>query len=204
VPSPVDDGCSRPQPAIAVTRPDEATTVRVNAAWARIEAVLAAKAPRVAASLRPGANADALLTAHVRMGVAFPADLVASLQRHDGATWFMFPPFHRFLALDETYRQWLTTCRTVAGAHLGDDWWHRSFVPFAAAGDGGYLVLDQRPGSGGRVGDYDPEEGTRFEGRPRSLTEMLEAVATSMETGQPYAGRYRPEFTPGGTLHWVG
>ena len=63
-------------------------------------------------------------------------------------------------------------------------------------------MVDARPGMAGRVGDYYPEAGTRFENQPRSLTELLEAVAASLETGAPYAG-YRPIVLPDGTLNWA-
>lgn len=206
VPSPVPAGCSPARSGVVVpTTPDAATTARVNAAWSRIEAALGAKAPLVAASLRPGATADALAAAQARMEVPYPADLVVSLLRHDGTasrTGFEFPPFYRYIGLDALYATWSTTCRVLAGRGFGGDWWHRSFVPFAEAGDGGYLVVDARSGMGGRVGNYYPEAGTRFENQPRSLTELLEAVAASLETGTPYAG-CRPVIMPDGTLTWA-
>jgi cell wall assembly regulator SMI1 len=201
-----NDRCSPEQLTPVSAQPDAATTARVNAAWTRIEAALAAKAPAAARSLRPGATRQALLTAQARMSVAFPADLQASLLRHDGAVpaaGFRFPPLHRYAGLDEIYSNWLSTCRVLARIGEGGDWWHRQFVPFAVAGDGGQLVLDQRPGMGGRVGDYYTETGTRFENQPQSLTALLEAVASSLETGTPYAGRYRPTVTPDGGLDWV-
>jgi hypothetical protein len=181
---------------------DPAITARVHAAWARIEAVLAARTPATAASLRPPAPLDKIARTQARMSVAFPPDLVASLLRHDGAdqvAGFEFPPFHRALGLDEILDTWESTCRVLAG-HLSRSGWNPAFVPFAAAGDGGYLLVDQR--AGGRVGDYYPEDGVRFAGQPPSLTALLEGVATSLETGQPYAGRYRPIVTTSGQLDW--
>ena len=67
---------------------------------------------------------------------------------------------------------------------------------------GGRLRVHLGVGTGGRVGDYYPDDGTRFENQPRSLTELLEAVAASLETGAPYAG-HRPIVTPDGTLDWA-
>jgi cell wall assembly regulator SMI1 len=202
---PVPAGCGPARSSVTPTVPDAATTARVNAAWSRIEAALGAKAPLVAASLRPGATADALAAAQARMAVPYPADLVASLLRHDGAAsraGFEFPPFYRYIGLDASYAAWSTTCRIVARIGFRGDWWHRSHVPFAEAGDGGYLVVDARPGMGGRVGDYYAEAGTSFDKQPRSLTELLEAVAASLETGAEYAG-YRPVVLPDGTLDWA-
>lgn len=201
VPVPVA-GCTTAVPAIVTTRPDAATSARVGAAWARIEAALGAKAPLAAASLKPGASPNALAATQARMGVAFPPDLAASLLRHDGTTLrggFGFPPFHRYVGLDELYSTWLTTCRILIGTRMGVDWWNRSYVPFTSAGDGGSLVADAR---NGRIGDYYPDSGTLFDGRPPSVTALLEGVAASLETGAPFDGR-KPVFKTDGTLDWT-
>lgn len=83
-----------------------------------------------------------------------------------------------------------------------DEWWHRAFVPFATAGDGGCLLVDQRPGGHGRVGESYPEDGTGFDRWPASVVELLEGVAQALESGKPYAGRYRPVVNAGGRLDW--
>jgi hypothetical protein len=75
-------------------------------------------------------------------------------------------------------------------------------VPFATDGSGGCLLVDQTDGGHGRVGDFHAEDGTHFEGRPASLTELLEGTARSLETGCPYAGRYRPKVGPDRVLDW--
>ncbi|GIJ65208.1 hypothetical protein Voc01_001250 [Virgisporangium ochraceum] len=201
-PTPAAAPCVPARAGTVPLTPDAATTARVNAAWTRIEAGLAAKAPLTAASLRPGADPAHLRAMQALTGVQFPADLAASLLRHDGAqprAGFEFPPFHRYLGLDEIYTEWLSSCRAIGGSRADGTWWHRLFVPFAAAGDGGSLLVDQRPGMGGRVGDFVPEEGTRFGNRPPSFLALLEAVATSLETGSPY----RPAALPDGTLDWL-
>jgi cell wall assembly regulator SMI1 len=205
VPMPSPTGCGPGRPALPATVPDAATTARVNAAWSRIEAALTAKAPLVATSLHPGALAEDVAVVQTLTGVPFPADLVASLLRHNGTAsrvGFAFPPSFRYIGLDELYATWSTTCRRLAGTGSGGEWWHRSYVPFADAGDGGYLVVDTRTGSGGRVGAYHPQAGTSFENRPRSFVELLEGVAASLETGAPYAG-LKPLVRPDGTLAWV-
>lgn len=201
-PTPTAAPCIPARAQAVPLMPDAATTARVDAAWTRIEAALAAKAPLTAASLRPGADPTHLRAMQALTGVPFPADLAASLLRHDGAfprAGFEFPPFHRYLGLDEIYTEWLSSCRSLGGSQADGTWWHRLFVPFAESGDGGSLLVDQRPGMGGRVGDFFPEEGTRFENRPPSFLALLEAVATSLETGTPY----RPVTLPGGTLDWL-
>jgi hypothetical protein len=60
---------------------------QVADAWLRIERWLAAKAPLTHASLQAGAGAPAVADAQRRLGLTFPDDLVASLQRHDGCEW---------------------------------------------------------------------------------------------------------------------
>jgi cell wall assembly regulator SMI1 len=189
------------QPALA--RPDATTTARVDAAWLRIEKWLAAHAPASARTLRTGAPAARIDAVQRRMSVAFPADLVASLRRHDGvlaAGAFSFPPFFSPEQLDSILRDWQVTCSVATGWPGG--WWDRGFVPFATAGDGGSLVVDQRPGGHGRVGDFYPERGTKFEEWPASFAELLEQTATSLETGRPFAGHYTPRTDSAGALDW--
>ncbi|MBF9133696.1 SMI1/KNR4 family protein, partial [Plantactinospora sp. S1510] len=191
---------------VVATEPDRATTARIDAVWNRIERWLAAKAPRTRATLRPPAPRARIAKSQTRMSVAFPADLVASLRRHDGATavdGFDLPPFFRLLPLDEMVADWEITCSVLAGDAPDDEWWHRSFVPFASAGDGGCLLVDQRPGGHGRVGEFYPEDGTGFDRWPASVTDLLEGVARSLETGEPYAGLYRPTVDAERRLDWT-
>ncbi|MCF0092933.1 ATP-dependent dethiobiotin synthetase BioD [Micromonospora sp. MH99] len=185
--------------------PDAATTARVNAAWKRIEKWLAAHAPRTRASLRPAAPPERIAALQARMSVPFPPDLVASLRRHDGVAAvdsFDLPPFYRPLPLDQIVADWEVSCSVLAGGPLDDDWWHRAFVPFATAGDGGCLLVDQRPGGHGRVGEFYPEGGTGFDRWPASIAELLEGVARSLETGDAYMQQYRPGVKAG-QLEWT-
>jgi cell wall assembly regulator SMI1 len=140
------------------------------------------------------------------MSVAFPSDLVASLRRHDGvdgAAGFAMPPYYRPMTLSEITGTWTVNCRVLAEVRAIPDWWHRAFVPFAADGGGGCLLVDQRPGGHGRVGEFISESGTRFERWPASVAELLEGVAAALETGGSYVG-YRPSVTPTGQLDWRG
>jgi cell wall assembly regulator SMI1 len=185
-------------------RPGRATTARVDRAWQRIEKWLAAHAPVSHGSLGPPASLAAIDEAQRRMSVTFPGDLVASLRRHNGASRFDLPPFFGPESVDQIYRDWQTNCKVLAGAggEWPEPWWHPDFVPFADAGDGGSLLVDQRPGGHGRVGEFYAEDGTDFERWPASIAELLEKTATSLETGKPYEGRYRPQVTDG-ILDWV-
>ncbi|AVT30417.1 hypothetical protein C6361_13955 [Plantactinospora sp. BC1] len=195
--------CSHNTSPVAATVPDAATTARVDAAWLRIERWLARHAPRSRASLRPPAAPARISALQTRMSVPFPADLVASLRRHDGANDFDLPPFYRPLSLDQIAADWAVNCKVRSDMSMDDDWWHPSFVPFASAGDGGSLLVDQRPGGHGRVGEFYPEDGTGFDRWPASVTELLAGVARSLETGEPYAGRYRPTVDAEGRLDWT-
>jgi cell wall assembly regulator SMI1 len=200
------DACPQNAGRVTVTRPDATTTARVNAAWQRIEKWLAAHAPATARELRPGAPAGQVDAVQRQMSVAFPPDLVTSLRRHNGVTdqGFTLPPFFAPSSLGAIRGDWEVTCGVLANQDTSwtdDEWWHKQFVPFASAGDGGSLVVDQRPGGHGRVGEFYPEDGTSFEKWPASVTELLEGTAQSLETGRAYARHYTPKVTDG-RLYW--
>lgn len=199
-PRPPSAICPEYRTDVTPAKPVPAVTARVDAAWRRIEKWLAAKVPAARDSLRPPAAAEAVQGAQQRMSVAFPPDLVASLLRHDGAEagGFELPFTHRPMSTAEIPGRWWEMCAvTVAD----DEWWNKRYVPFAAAGDGGYLLIDQRPGNHGRVGEFYNESGADFTRWPASIADLLELTATSLETGRPFAGRYRPVVTDG-ALDW--
>lgn len=196
--------CPEYRTGVTPAKPVPAATARVDAAWRRIEKWLAAKAPAARNSLRPPASAEAVQGAQQRMSVAFPPDLVASLLRHDGAEagGFDLPFLHRPMSVAEIPGAWWEMCGVTGRISVEDDeWWNKGYVPFAAAGDGGYLLADQRPGSHGRVGEFYNESGVDFTRWPASIADLLELTATSLETGRPFAGRYRPVIT-NGTVDW--
>lgn len=201
------DACPENAGAIAPTRPDGAMTARVDAAWLRIEKWLAKHAPASREALRAGASAASVDGLQRRMSVPFPPDLVASLRRHDGVTQgrgFMLPPFYTPDALEQILADWQVDCGVLAneaGGGIDGAWWHRDYVPFAAAGDGGSLLVDQRAGGHGRVGEFYAEDGTSFERWPASVADLLEQTATSLESGRPFAGHYRPRVADG-ALDW--
>ncbi|HEX8347861.1 MAG TPA: SMI1/KNR4 family protein, partial [Actinoplanes sp.] len=202
----VSEVCPENQGRVTPARPDRITTRRVNAAWKRIEDWLAAHAPRSRRSLRPPARAGAVDHLQKRMSVSFPPDLVASLRRHDGVTAGGFPlPFmHEPLPVGRIADEWLSTCAALTSVFTEDDldWWNKAYVPFATAGDGGYLLVDQRPGSHGRVGEFYNETGVDFERWPGSVAELLERTARALETGRPFGNRYRPKVDKEGDLGW--
>ncbi|MDP9794499.1 cell wall assembly regulator SMI1 [Catenuloplanes nepalensis] len=189
-------------------RPGADVTSRVDGAWERIETWLAAKAPASHASLRPGARAADIDAAQERMSVAFPPDLVASLLRHDGAEGGDFPlPFmHEPVSVARIVQDRQMLCRVLADSFPDLDWWwNEGYIPFANSGAGARLFIDQRRDSPvpGRIGLFHDEDGGHFDDDwPTSVAELLEQTATSLETGQPFAGHYRPALT-GDRLEWI-
>ncbi|MEV6494795.1 SMI1/KNR4 family protein, partial [Actinoplanes sp. NPDC051633] len=206
-PRPVSQMCPEFRGQVKPTTPEPATTARVNAAWKRIETWLAAKAPKDARTLRPPAKAGAIVDLQRRMSVAFPADLVASLLRHDGVQGggFELPFFFWPIPVDGIADHWLSTCTVLAhnGGADTSEWWDKAYVPFASSGDGGYLFVDQRPRWGnGRVGEFYNEDGVKFEGWPPTVADLLEETALSLESGRPFRDRFRPRVKDG-SLEWV-
>ncbi len=203
---PVEEACPQNAGTVVPTRPDAAVTARVNAAWKRIETWLAKHAPASRARLGKPAPAARIDAAQKQMSVRFPPDLVASLRRHNGVAehaGFTLPPFFAPMPLDEIVDDWTMHCSILTEEAEGmEDWWHPRFVPFAGAADGGSLVVDQRPGGHGRVGEFYAEEGTSFEEWPASVADLLEGTAGSLETGKVYLGQYRPRVV-GGSLEWI-
>jgi cell wall assembly regulator SMI1 len=142
------------------------------------------------------------------MAVPFPADLVASLRRHDGVTStgaaFTFPLFYDPMPVGRIVTARLSLCTSLASVSGAADgsWWAGGFVPFAASLDGGNLLVDQGPGGHGRVGEFFNEVGVSFGQGPASVAELLEKTAASLQTGRPFDNRYRPTVTADGVLDW--
>ncbi|MCA2215712.1 SMI1/KNR4 family protein [Jidongwangia harbinensis] len=208
LPVPSPDDCSRPVGRPALTPPDAATTARVDAAWRRIETWLARHAPASRADLRPPAATEAIEALQRQMAVAFPPDLVASLRRHDGAAeggaGAILPRAYAPAGLQRILAQWGLSCR--AAKPLPDrayQPWSRHFVPFATTAAGSQLVVDQRPGGRGRVGETTGYGGTFFGQWPASVTELLEGTARALETGEPYLDGYRAYQRTGGSVDWL-
>ncbi len=203
---PVEAACPQNAGTVVPARPDAAVTARVDAAWKRIETWLAKHAPADRARLGKPAPAARIDAAQKQMSVRFPPDLVASLRRHNGVAehaGFTLPPFFAPMPLDEIVDDWTVHCSILTEEAEGmEDWWHPRFVPLAGAADGGSLVVDQRPGGHGRVGEFYAEEGTSFEEWPASVADLLEGTAGSLETGKVYLGQYRPRVV-GGSLEWI-
>ena len=200
---PSTPACPQNRAGVIPARADTATRQRVDAAWKRIEDWLAAHAAKSRRALRPPAAAARIDRLQRQMAVPFPADLVASLLRHDGvsAMGFILPPLYAPMSTDQILADWTVNCDVMAD-NGWPGWWDPAFVPFASAGDGGDLLADERPGRNGRIGEFYPENGTTFDGWPPSTTQLLEDTARSLETGRPFANRYRPRVAADGALTW--
>ncbi|MCP2165298.1 SMI1/KNR4 family protein [Goodfellowiella coeruleoviolacea] len=195
---------------------DPRVVERIDRAWQRIETWLAAHAPATAATLAPPATVDSIAAAEQAVGVAFPAELVASLLRHNGAeststvSAFTLPTIYEPMSVDRIVAAWRLRCRIDDGARAGDGdgfadgwWWHRRYVPFAEDGRGDYQFFDQRDGAGSRIGEAARVDGVNFAGQPAGLADLLERTATALETGEPFNGTWRPVVTDAGELDWT-
>jgi cell wall assembly regulator SMI1 len=187
----------------------QSVTDRVNRAWERIEKWLAANAPASAATLAPPASMYDISHMQQQIGVPIPAELIASLRRHDGAgrtlrNAFLLPPFYVPSSAYSITSEAKVMCEVLASSGSDESvgyWWHGQVIPIAFDGGGGNLLLDQRPGRGGRLGEHDEETDMVFDTYPRTFTELLEQTATSLETGKAALGHYHPKVV-GGVLDW--
>lgn len=135
---------SEPRPTLTVDSgcrsgegPDdlvEETVTRVDRAWDRIEAWLAEHAPASSAALPPPADDAAIARAQRAAGVRFPAALVASLRRHDGAER-LFPPRMTPLSAARIADEAVMMCEVLESLGIDGNvgsWWHGRYLPIAS------------------------------------------------------------------------
>ncbi|UFQ15991.1 MULTISPECIES: SMI1/KNR4 family protein [Streptomyces] len=190
-------------------------TTPISESWTRIETWLARHAPRTFAALEPPADRSAIAAAEQAIGRPFPDALTESLLWHDGTgDYVLLPPFWMLLSTQIIVAGWQLRMRIygeeLADAEEGDPddeygpWWHAQWTPFAADGAGDNLVIDQRSyRRRGRIGNADHETGCSFRSHPMwaSLTTLLDATATALETGEAVDG-YLPVVVDEGELDW--
>ncbi len=172
---------------------DEETVTRVDRAWDRIETWLAEHAPASAAALPPPADDAAIARAQRAAGVRFPAALVASLRRHDGAAR-LFPPRMTPLSAARIADEAVLMCEVLESLGIDGNvgsWWHGRYLPIASDHGGDLLFLD-----GDRLGYHHEVGDVAFDG-PADYTELLEHTADALEG----RGEYRPVVVDG-TLDW--
>ncbi|QMU69601.1 SMI1/KNR4 family protein [Streptacidiphilus sp. P02-A3a] len=189
-------------------------TPSIDESWIRIEAWLAEHAPVTFAGLEPPAAPAAIAAAEAAVGLPFPDALRQSLLRHNGTGYqVLLPDLWQLMDVQDIPRVWAMRTK-IHEAHSeatdGDPegeygpWWHRQYIPFAADGLGGELVLDQRPSAlRGRVGCAYKDSDCVFSRELLwgSLPTLLAATATALETGDPIDS-YRRTVTGEGELDW--
>jgi len=132
-------------------------------AWTKIEANLAAHAPDVHEALRAPAEPRAVAAAETKLSLKFPKLLRESLAIHDGMNAEALFELWRLLSADEIGEQWrglvhlldagdFADCRTEHDKKVGDGWFRRGWIPFAADGYGNLLCVDMQPGPRGKPG----------------------------------------------------
>jgi cell wall assembly regulator SMI1 len=177
----------------------------IHEVWDRLEAAVRTAAPDVLKSLRKGTAEAKVAKAEQKIGAELPADLRATLLRHDGQKddadglipedfveeWsgeFLLMPAAE-IASDWAMWQKLTAsgefadAETTPGKGVQPGWWNAGWVPFATDGGGDYLCVDSAPAKGGVVGQVIlmKHDGG---GRPvlaRSLAAFLLTVCTHYE-----------------------
>jgi hypothetical protein len=136
-----------------------------------------------------------------RLGLTFPDDLVASLQRHDGCEWSrghfgLAGPFRPVAVADLVQRHRET--EDVLAEFEG--YWDRHLLMFATTNTDWSLVVNCEPGDGhGQVGVWSGGEGVKWTEWP-SIGALLSAIADALETGRPVNGWVPVAF--GGELAW--
>ncbi|MFF5078140.1 SMI1/KNR4 family protein [Actinoplanes sp. NPDC000266] len=181
----------------------------VAEAWARIERWLHEHTPKSEALLAGPAAPEAIAVAETRLGVAFPAELVESLLRHDGLTeWDNLLPETTPIGLGEIVEHYeirMDVAADVDGFAVhepnSEPWWHELWLPFGDA-EGDLQVIDMRPGpQRGRLGSAPHDNPADFSDAWPSLSAYLSAVAGALEQGAP-CGVWHPYITEDETLWW--
>lgn len=200
----VDSGCRTGSGPAELARVPAPVTARVDRAWERIEAWLAVHAPVSAASLRPPADEQTIAETQRAVGARLPAELVASLRRHDGVTrdsvdTFTLPPFLHPLPAAGIAGDAGMMCEVLTDVGIDGNvgsWWHGQYVPIAVdhGGDSLFLAPD------GRLGRHYHETGVEFDG-PATYTDLLEQTADALTGTGPLAAEYRP-YVADGQLGW--
>jgi cell wall assembly regulator SMI1 len=132
--------------------------------WDRIHVWLAANAPTVLQSLRPGATDEQIRAAEREMGVTLPDDVKAAYRIHDGNAGASFLHGRYWNSLEEMVKDWRSlkalyddgeSARSdvfVPGEATRSDFWHPAWIPLAVREDGNFCALDLAPAPDGDVG----------------------------------------------------
>lgn len=135
----------------------------VGSVWQRLEAWYAERAPAAGEALNAGASREEVEALQEQLGVVLPADLAASLRRHDGAV--TFHDSYRYLATDRILAVWsmmkaleeqgaFSTYEPKASVKgiIQYTWWDTHWIPFAEDSQGNLICVDLKPGRAGKHG----------------------------------------------------
>jgi cell wall assembly regulator SMI1 len=139
--------------------------------WDRIHVWLAANAPEVLASLRPGATEEAIRAAEEAMGVTLPDDVKACYRIHDGqgpGQYGFAPGFlygWQWCSLEAMVSVWASMkdfveggsgipedWRSVSDGPVREDWYHLAWIPLCDGLGGDLYCSDLAPAPGGQPG----------------------------------------------------
>lgn len=166
--------------------------------WERIDNWLAANAPQVLKSFRPGANDEEIDRAEVFFGVEFPEDFKLSYRVHNGQdkeSYSLFPNLE-FLSLQsaiEISEKWQDCSddnfrcdRDDIFEGIWNGWWNPNWIPFTNESNGACECVDLAPAAGGNVGQViivEWQEPTRGLIAP-NFRVYLETFADALERGE--------------------
>jgi len=139
--------------------------------WDRIHVWLAGHAPRVLASLRPGATDEAIRAAEAELSASLPDDVRACYRIHDGqaaserllgwAPSFLYG--QEWYALERVLDSWrvlkrlagagiFTRRRSQPDGPIRKEWWHPAWIPLTSDHTACHYCLDLAPLARGNVG----------------------------------------------------
>jgi cell wall assembly regulator SMI1 len=177
---------------------------RITAAWARIDAWLAAHAPPTLALFAGPASDHAVRAAASTIGVELPDELVASLRCHDGLLdWANALPEAPPIGARQIADVWRDRMHIAADAppFEGEPWWHPLWIPYADA-DGDVQVIDLRPGPyRGRTGMAFHDGSGDFSRSWPSLGVYLDDVVRALYEGGG-VGVWHPYLTSRREMWW--
>ena len=170
--------------------------------WDRIHVWLAANAPEVLASLRPGATDEQIRAAEREMGVTLPEDVKACYRIHDGQgnVRYSWPPGFLYgfewYSLESIVFQWRQMKDFIDGGipddwrkepvgPVRDDWYHLAWIPLTGSVSGDYYCSDLSPMPGGNIGQIIPwwHNAVCCSVQAPTFTQWLERVADELEAG---------------------
>jgi cell wall assembly regulator SMI1 len=150
--------------------------------WNKLHALLEVHAPDLLQALRPPASDKEIEQAESVLGIKFPSEVLAAYLMHDGShdsdgdrllLKTFFPPFHRFLPLDEIVQHWKGWLDMYKNCDYDKELnpnhphyvactlemkiqpvalWDPKWIPLGDSGSTSLVFLDLNPGPSGSYG----------------------------------------------------